>query len=269
MKVCLNSHCRCEYLARADEIKIRLKDLHKLIDYIDDYPNTTFILYTRNIPEDTEFTWIEIEQANKLCKGNFIFAATSIQDIHECVARGIKFYLDKPITTYEELYWLKKNGAKYILIEAPLFFDLENVKSICGNNCLLRVAPNIAYYANDIPKTDGLRGSWIRPEDIDLYENLIDTIEFEDCDARKEEALFRIYTEDKNWLGDIDLLITNLNRSIISKYTPKAFTHNRLNCRQKCFNGSLCDSCYRAAILSTNENFQKKVDDWSKKANDE
>ena len=269
MKICLNAQCRQEYLTKADEIKIRLKDLYKLIDYIDNYPNATFILYTRNIPEDTELTWKEIEQANKLCKGQFIFAATTIQSIHECIARGIKFYLDKPITTYEELYWLKKSRAEYILIEAPLFFDLENVKSICGNDCLLRIAPNIAYYANDIPRENGLQGSWIRPEDIDLYEGLIDTIEFEDCNARKEEALFCIYKEDKKWLGDIDILITNLNKSIIGKYIPKAFTKNRLNCRQKCFNGSLCDSCYRAAVLSTNEIFQKKVNDWSKKDNDE
>lgn len=268
MKVCLNTQCRQEYLAKADEIKIQYKNLNKLIDYIDIYPNATFILYTRNILIDTELSWEEIERSNKLCKGRFIFAATTIQSIYECVARDIKFYLDKPITTYEELYWLKKNGAEYILIEAPLFFDLENVKSICSNDCLLRIAPNIAYYANDIPKENGLRGSWIRPEDIDLYEGLIDTIEFEDCDARKEEALFRIYKEDKKWFGDIDLLITNLNKSIIGKYTPKAFTRNRLNCRQKCFSGSLCDSCYRAAALSTNEIFQKKVNDWGKEEND-
>ena len=186
MKVCLNSQCRQEYLAKADEIKIQYKDLSKLIDYVDIYPNATFILYTRNIPEDTKLSWEEIERSNRLCRGKFIFAATTAQQIHECIAREIEFYLDRPISTYEELYWLKRHRAKYILIEAPLFFDLENVKNICGIFCSLRIAPNIAYYSNNIPRTNGLCGSWIRPEDIDVYEGLIDTIEFEDCDAKKE-----------------------------------------------------------------------------------
>ena len=69
MKVCLNSRCLPEYLEKADEIKIQYKDLNKLIDYIDIYPNATFIFYTRNIPEDTELSWEEIERSNKLCKG--------------------------------------------------------------------------------------------------------------------------------------------------------------------------------------------------------
>ena len=45
--------------------------------------------------------------------------------------------------------------------------------------------PNVAYYAF-IPREDGVCGSWIRPEDLNLYEPFIDVIEFEDCDVKKE-----------------------------------------------------------------------------------
>lgn len=268
MKVCLNSQCRPEYLAKADEIKIKYKDLNKFIDYIDKYPNATIILYTRDIPEDTEIIWDEIERCNKLCKGNFIFAATTIQQIHECNLREIKFYLDRPVSTYEELYWLKRYKAEYILIEAPLFFDLKNVSYICNTFCSLRIAPNIAYYSNEIPRVNGLLGSWIRPEDIDSYEGLIDTIEFEDCDARKEEALYRIYVEEKKWPADLNSLITNLDKSIDNRYLPETFAATRQQCCQKCFSGGLCGYCFRAATLSSNEIFQKRINDWGKKDNE-
>jgi hypothetical protein len=49
----------------------------------------------------------------------------------------------------------------------------------------LRVVPNISYYAF-IPRDNGVCGSWIRPEDLELYEPYIETIEFEDCDIKKE-----------------------------------------------------------------------------------
>lgn len=261
MKLCLSSKCSSTYLEKADEIKIQHKDLNKLIDYIDIYPNATFILYTRNIPEDTELSWEEIERSNKLCKGQFIFAATTSQQINECLKKKINFYLDKPINNYEDIYWLKKIGAKYILIEAPLFFDLQNVKEICGKSCSLRIAPNVAYYATDIPKGNGIAGSWIRPEDIDLYEGLIDTIEFEDCDVRKEEALYRIYKDDKKWPTDLNILITNLNYPIDNKYLPESFGNTRLKCRQKCFNISYCNFCNRAATLSTDKRFQQRINE--------
>lgn len=259
MKICLNSRCLPEYLEKADEIKIQYKDLNKLVDYVDTYPNVTFIFYTRNIPEDTELSWEEIERSNKLCKGQFIFAATTIHQINECLKREINFYLDKPTNNYEDLQWLKKMGAKYILIETPLFFDLQNVKKICGKSCLLRIAPNIAYYADSIPKENGICGSWIRPEDIEEYSKYIDTIEFEDCNTTKEQALYRVYMENHSWLYDLNDLITNLGAEANNLYIPNTFASSRLNCGQRCKSVSNCNICNRAFVLSNNKDFQTQL----------
>lgn len=259
MKVCLNSHCSPEYLEKADEIKISYKDRNKIIDYVEKYPKATIILSLRDASEDIETTWEEINRYQTLCKGKFLFAATTIQQIHECNLREIKFYLDRPVSTYEELYWLKKYKAEYILIEAPLFFDLKNVSYICNTFCSLRIAPNVAYYANDVPRSNGIYGSWIRPEDIDLYSDYIDTIEFEDCDVRKEEALYRVYMETKKWPMDLNKLITNLGTPINNFYIPDTFGLVRLTCGQTCVSGGACHLCDRVIALANNKDFQERL----------
>lgn len=84
-------------------------------------------------------------------------------------------------------------GACYVRLDAPLFFDLPNVKKI---GIPIRAVPNVAY--NDgLDRTDGVCGTWIRPEDLEAYGEYIDAVEFEDSDLKKEQAMYRIYAEDK------------------------------------------------------------------------
>lgn len=113
---------------------------------------------------------------------NFIMALFDPSDIPYCKKYGIKFYLNYPITTYYELQSLKDLGAVYALIDSPLVQDIINVAAI---GIPLRVVPNVAYYAF-IPRDEGVCGSWIRPEDLHLYESYIAAIEFEDCNIKKE-----------------------------------------------------------------------------------
>ena len=69
-------------------------------------------------------------------------------------------------------------------LDAPLFFDLPNVVKIT-KKVPIRAVANVA---NEIkwPDDNGLYGTWIRPENVKDYERYISTIEFEDCDNRKE-----------------------------------------------------------------------------------
>ena len=56
------------------------------------------------------------------------------------------------------------------------------------------MTPNIAYYGY-IPRENGIIGFWVRPEDVSYYEPYIDVFEFEDCDIKREQALYRVYAE--------------------------------------------------------------------------
>ncbi len=257
MKVCLNSHCSPEYLEKTDEIKISYKDRNKIIDYIEKYPKATIILSLRDAPEETETTWEEIKRYQTLCKGKFLFAAVNANQVKECSFQLINFYLDRPIKTFEEVYWLKAFNSKYILVDSPLFYRLADLKDLGG--IPLRIAPNVAYYANDVPRSNGIYGSWIRPEDIELYSDYIDTIEFEDCDVRKEEALYRVYMETKKWPMDLNKLITNLDTSINNFYIPDTFGLMRLTCGQTCMSGGACHWCDRVIALANNKDFQERL----------
>ena len=123
----------------------------------------------------------------------------------------------------------------------------------------MRIAPNIAYYADSIPKENGICGSWIRPEDIEKYDKYIDTIEFEDCNTTKEQALYRVYMENHSWLYDLNNLITNLRAEANNLYIPNTFAFSRLNCGQRCKSVSNCNICNRAFALSNNKDFQTQL----------
>lgn len=189
MKCCLNSCQSSEYLNKADELKVSYKDRHKIIDFIEHYPNKTIILDMRGY--DGLIAWDDIKRYKIMTKDNFVIALNNLEDISFCKKENIKFYWNFPVSTFYDLKALKDLGVEYVLIESPLFHNIKEAASI---GVKLRIVPNIAYYAF-IPRDNGVCGSWIRPEDLYMYEPYIEAIEFEDCDLKKEQALYRIYCE--------------------------------------------------------------------------
>ena len=47
----------------------------------------------------------------------------------------------------------------------------------------------------------------IRPEDVEMYEDYIDTICFKEFDEDRISAFIRIYKEEKKWAGPLNMLI--------------------------------------------------------------
>lgn len=228
---------------KADEIRFLYKDRYKIIDYIEKYPNKIIIL---NIDEQDNIDLEELKRYNIITNNNFVLSLSSLKNYKLYKDNNLKFYFNYPITTYFDFKSLIELGVEYILVDSPLFQDIEFISSF---NVKLRISPNISYYAF-IPKKDGVCGSWIRPEDLEEYSKYIDTVEFENCDLKKEQALYRIYFEQKNWPGDLNYIITNLNYNCINRMIPPDFTKNRMNCKQKCMAGGHCKLCYRYLQLA-------------------
>ena len=65
---------------------------------------------------------------------------------------------------------------------------MDKVKKVCGD---VEIYAIVDMASNDslFERPNGVVGIWIRPEDVELYDEYIDVIEFSDCDLKKEQAL--------------------------------------------------------------------------------
>ena len=106
----------------------------------------------------------------------------------------------------------------------------------------IRIAPNLAYDAY-IHRKNGIIGTYVRPEDIDVYEPYVDICFFRFDTLAEERRLFSIYHDDKIWPGNLMLLIKNLNYNVDNRGIDKEFAERRLTCRQNCCRNGLCHYC--------------------------
>ena len=241
MKYCLSARQQDIILKKADEIKIELRDLRAIPEYIEKFPDKTLILeFVNELPED--FDWEVIHAYSDKMNGNFICALSDLSITPECSLRNIKFYYKYPVTSFFELEGLKSIGVCYILVGTPLMF---NLKEVAKYGIPLRAIPNLAYEPY-ISHKNGVIGGWVRPEDTDAYGQYIDTFEFYAPKALdKESALYRIYAENKNWPGNLNLLIENLDYDFDNRllYDEENFATRRMGCQQKCLQGKSCHYC--------------------------
>ena len=242
MKFCLSGRQSITLLKKADEIKIEQRDYQALPEYMEKYPNKTLILELNNeLPE--RFKWETIKNYKEAYDGTICIAASNKEQMTLCKLFEIDFYYKYQIYTFFELNALKQYGVSYVLIGAPLIFNLKNVAKY---GIPIRAIPNIAYEPYLDHQGDSIYGQWIRPEDIDKYGQYIDVFEFYAPKLPEKEAvLYRVYAEQKNWPGNLNLLIDFLGFDYENKliYDEENFAIRRMNCNQKCLSGKTCHYC--------------------------
>ena len=242
MKCALSARQPHTLLQKADEILLEDRDFRAIDEYVEKYPyKTLIVILNKEIHEYVDFKLAAI-CAEKL-NGNFYMAIDNINQIQMCEEYGLKFYYKHTITSFFELNAFKELGVSYAKIGVPLIFDLKNVARA---GVPLRVVPNLAYEPY-LSKANGIHGGWIRPEDIDKYGEYITAMEFYAPKMlEKEAALYRVYVENKNWPGNLNLLIDNLNFDFDNKllYDEENFAIRRMGCRHKCQINDSCRYCY-------------------------
>lgn len=224
---------------------MRYGDYKSIPDLIEKYPEVPIIVEIRYYYNDID--WEQLSLFNKMSQNNIICSVSSYEQGEICKDLGLKFYCGFPIATYWDLHSWLDLGVCYVKLDAPLFFDLPTVVTQIGE-AKVRAVANVAYDSS-LPHKDGVCGTWIRPEDISTYEPYIETIEFEDCDNRKEQALYRVYAEKKEWPGELGQLITNFDFDGVNRMISPSLGEKRIKCRQRCTYGK-CQACYIALRLA-------------------
>ena len=240
MKFMVSSRHPLGILKDMEEIKVNYIDIERLRDFVsDDWTCAAEVnIY---IPRDQIIDWNVIEAYKEIL--NLTLAVEDTDIIQECKDRGFKVFWSYPASTYWELRGLLDLGVNEVLLDAPLYFDLQNVKNICGD-VEIRIQVNKCYN-NYMKRKNGICGTYVRPEDVEIYAEYVSHMEFVTDSLETEHTLYKIYAQQKHWPGNLNLLLTGLGLSVDNRGfeiipnvgdDPKAFAHRRIKCGQKCQN---------------------------------
>lgn len=264
MRFCINGRQPYSVIKKADEIKFAYVDKDKIIDLVENYSDKIIIL---DVPGD-ESDWTKWKMYDEVF-AEFHIALHDLSRAGEFNENNIKWYWPFPITSFYELGMITNLHPSYILLGPPLSFDLKKVKkkAIDENyepiqEIPLRMVVNSAH-PGYLPTngTHGICGQWVRPEDVDVYGEYIQCFEFEDCKTLKEEEVLLNTYKNKEWPGNLNLLIKKLDFNIDNRVVPEELGAMRMTCGQKCWSGSSCQLCVHAFYFAEKvrkEHFRRK-----------
>ena len=124
----------------------------------------------------------------------------------------------------------------------------------------IMVDPRISFSIDAFPGIlDAPSAHWIRPEDVEMYKDYIDTICFKEFDEDRVSAFIRIYKEEKKWAGPLNMLIPYVDESVYNRMLNSELTARRLNCGQVCRTPvGTCRLCHRQFSLANPDLFLDK-----------
>jgi len=258
MKFCLRSRVSPLYLSQVDQIRVDYRDRETIPDLYYKYKKTIILFPAL---DNEIYDWNQLLQFDIACEHNLIISVLDSNIGLIAKAKNLKFMLAFPANSGWELEMMENIGAEYAYVGIPLFFNLPKITT--QYKIKLRTIPTISYN-HHYPFSSGVCGQWIRPEDLEKYDNYIDVVEFEFCSITREETLYRTYGINKKWDTRIDILIEDIDSSALNRLIPEELVEARMNCQQKCKNGGTCRLC-ETILKSTEEKFMHKIAEIVKK----
>lgn len=251
MKYCLNYANSSKLMAEADEIKIRYDgEVKELLAFLEKYgEHSEVILEVMNLAK-----WQEREDWKLLDALNEKYPQYRIKVCFPAGAEeavignlSLPYFYGKAVTTWDELIYYVKSGVCDVYIAEDLGFEVSAVAKYChDNNVTVRAYPNIAQAS--VGGAHPLKKFFIRPDDVDCYEGLIDVLEFW-CAPHQTDVYFKVYRNQK-WLGELREIIKDFDCDIHNSHIVPGFAQARIDCGKRCLRGKPCHICDRIYSIS-------------------
>lgn len=248
MKYAISYNPKIKDYSKADEIVIAYQE--HIVDIVNKYitPEQKVIINITGCGEDALEDLLTIKENYKN-----ILIQFSINDseewIQHAVNAGIPFMFSNFARTRTEVSCMCKAGSVEIYIVESLGFSITDLQYYREKyNIKFRMFPDVAQYPKGMGKyIPALLKFFIRPEDVELYEGYIDTLEIFRSDDRVLTVL-DIYKQ-RQWLGNINQLIVDFKEDIENTTIAPHFGRMRLNCNKMCLEGK-CHICEEIGILA-------------------
>lgn len=213
----------------AEEIRCPYNQLGLIFDYIKAHKDKRYnIIIGEDINEIQIKKLIEQVEFVKAIAEDYTIECGSLVALKTLINRGYNAYLRFPISDWETFNDLIELGVSDIYIDGPLCFNSALLKLI--DKVKLRVSPTVS--ANSSLCGRRANSFFMRPEDLSLYEGIIDIVDFQEKNVEREEVLIDIYKRG-TFMYTIDSLIKGLPQ-VSNTLFMRDFAETRINCKQKC-----------------------------------
>jgi hypothetical protein len=258
MKYCVEDYVNLstEFKELVDEITIYYQNMvtPELIEFLDNNRHRRVNLF---IAEEEEFfkknQYKVIAAIYEEQKYNISLLFNNYNEekyIEYLSQKRIPFFYKDNINNWDTLVGMLELGVSDVYIVEDLGFDIINVaERVHSYNAQVRVFPNVAQSA--WKNTPAIKKFFIRPEDMPLYEGLVDVCEFFGK-SRDFSVYYKIYAVDKEWFGLLDEIIIGFDGNLDGRYIIPNFGECRVKCGKKCVQRGKCQICDRIDHLSKN-----------------
>ena len=257
-----------------DEISIIYnKQDSQLISFLQEHLNQRIILIVKDIED-----FLQAEEWKKLnaihekysafnfavCFKNLCTFQEAPSALQHCMQElKVPFFTGHIVTNFDQLQYLCNLGVSDVYLAEDICFDLKRARAVCERyKVQIRAFPNVGQCS--VKSGPALKKFFIRPEDVEVYSDCIDTLEFWGP-LDRQVTLLQIYKKGI-WFGDLKDLILDFDLSFDSKTIIPDFARIRKNCGRRCMKGehcSICDTMYQISQKLADRNIiikQKKTD---------
>ena len=195
------------------------------------------------LEEISKFADVMKKHPNLAIKVSPTFGKTADHFVAQLKVFEIPFFYDVQPSCIGEVKTLLDRGVSDIYITEYLAFHITEIKRI-AEDVNIRIYPNVAQAPVICdafsPESEDIKKFFIRPEDLDKYEDYVDVIEFFGP-LDKQDVLMDIY-KDGYWMGELDELIIGFRDKINCMNLMPDFGFYRLACGHRCDVGK-CNYC--------------------------